>query len=91
MRHALLTAALLAAPRAAWACPVCFGQSDSPLAKATNIGIIVMLGVVAAVLAGFAAFIVHLNRRARLFADGVNPTVVGQSSLSSSTPQEGTA
>ena len=29
-------AALLAVPRAAFACPVCFGQSDSPLASATN-------------------------------------------------------
>ena len=37
-------ALLLAAPRAALACPVCFGQSDSPLAVATNMGIIVMLG-----------------------------------------------
>ena len=33
-------------------------------------GIIVMLGVVGSVLAGFAAFIVHLNRRAKLAASG---------------------
>jgi len=92
MRRALWTAILVAAPRAAWACPVCFGQSDSPLAKATNLGIIVMLGVVAAVLSGFAAFIVHLNRRARLVQDGgIDPTAVGPSRLSTTTPQEGTA
>ena len=68
MRHAMLTAVLLAVARPALACPVCFGQSDSPLANAMNLGILVMLGVIVAVLAGFASFIVHLNRRARLVA-----------------------
>ena len=72
----MLLALLLAAPRAAYACPVCFGANDSPLAWAVNVGVFVMLGVVAAVLAGFAAFIVYLARRARRFE---------------STPQEGTA
>ena len=86
MRRALFTAALVVAPRAAWACPVCFGQSDSPLANATNLGIIAMLVVVAGVLSCFAAFIVHLNRRARLVADGVAPTTV-----EAPTPQEGIA
>jgi hypothetical protein len=92
MRRGMFTVMLLAAPRAALACPVCFGQSDSPLANATNLGILAMLGVVAAVLSGFAAFIVHLNRRARLVADGgVGPTDVGHSHLSTTTPQEGPA
>jgi hypothetical protein len=92
MRRVIFTAILLAAPRAAWACPVCFGQSDSPLASATRIGIIAMLGVVVAVLSGFAAFIVHLNRRARLVAAGeTGPPEGGPSRLSSSTPQEGIA
>jgi hypothetical protein len=66
MRRTLVTLALLLAPRAALACPVCFGQSDSPLAKAMNLGILAMLAVVAAVLASFAAFFVYLTRRARL-------------------------
>ena len=48
------------------ACPVCFGQNDSPMAWAMNTGIIFMLVVVAGVLAGFASFIIHLVRRARL-------------------------
>ena len=47
MRKTILTLGLLAAPRAALACPVCFGNSDSPLAIATNMGIIAMLVVVA--------------------------------------------
>lgn len=65
MRKILWTTALVAAaPRAALACPVCFGQSDSPMAYATNMGIVVMLGITGGVLAGFGGFIVHLVRKA---------------------------
>ena len=66
---ALLTALILAVPRAALACPVCFGQSDAPMAQGVNMGVYFLLGVVVAVLAGFAAFFVYLARRARMFAD----------------------
>ena len=59
---------LFAAPRVALACPVCFGQSDSPMAIATNMGIIVMLVVVAGVLSAFASFFIYLMRRARIVA-----------------------
>jgi hypothetical protein len=89
IRRIITTALIVGVPRAALACPVCFGQTDSPLASATNMGIIVMLGIVGGVLTGFAAFIVHLNRRARLAASDAAPVAVGQ--LSSSTPQEGIA
>jgi hypothetical protein len=65
----LLAALILAVPRAALACPVCFGQSDSPMAQGVNMGIFFLLGVIGVVLAGFAAFIVYLARRARMFAD----------------------
>jgi hypothetical protein len=65
----IVTVAVLAAPRAALACPVCFGRSDSPLALATNLGVMAMLLVVVAVLGGFAAFFVYLARRARTMAD----------------------
>jgi hypothetical protein len=68
MRTTLLTLLLLMAPRLALACPVCFGRSDSPLAKAANMGIFFMLGVVAVMLSAFAAFFVYLSRRARLAA-----------------------
>lgn len=64
-----IVASLIAAmPRPALACPVCFGQSDSPMANATNLGIMAMLVVVAGMLLSFAAFFIHLNRRARLVA-----------------------
>jgi hypothetical protein len=91
-RRLLFAVVVLAVPRAAWACPVCFGASDSPLANATNMGIIMMLGVVAVMLGSFAAFFVHLNRRARLFADaGAQPTGAARTRLSTKNPQEGTA
>ena len=89
IRRIFTTALILGVPRAALACPVCFGQSDWPLASATNMGIIAMLGIIGAVLTGFATFFVHLMRRARL-ADGLDRRVA-PSQLSSTTPQEGIA
>jgi hypothetical protein len=64
----------LAVPRLALACPVCFGQNDSPLAAAMNNGIVLMLGVIVAVLAAFASFFIYLMRRARLVAQHVEET-----------------
>jgi hypothetical protein len=69
MRNTFITLFVLAMPRAALACPVCFGQNDSPMAKAANLSIVAMLVVVAGVLAGFASFFIHLMRRARLATD----------------------
>ncbi len=80
---------LVAFPRAVLACPVCFGQSDSPLAKAINMGVIMMLGVVAAMLGSFAAFFIYLNRRANQAAAG--SAEAERHRLSSTHPQEGTA
>jgi hypothetical protein len=59
---------MIAAPRIALACPVCFGQSDSPLAKGVNMGVLFLLGTITAVLVGFASFMIYLARRARVFA-----------------------
>ena len=50
----------------ALSCPVCFGQSDSPMASAANLSILVMLVIVAGMIAAFATFFVYLMRRARL-------------------------
>ena len=66
MKTPMLASLALLAPRAAPACSVCFGQSDSPMAQATNMGIFLMLGVVAVVLGSFATFFIYLYRRARL-------------------------
>jgi len=64
----LVCCLIVTAPRAAMACPVCFGQNDSPMAIATNMGIIAMLVVVVGVLGAFASFFIYLMRRAKLVA-----------------------
>ena len=66
--RSIATTALVAVPRAALACPVCFGQSDSPLAKGVNMGVLFLLGTITAVLIGFASFMIYLARRAKVFA-----------------------
>jgi len=65
----------LGLPRVALACPVCFGASDSPMALGVNMGIYVLLGVTAAVLAGFASFFIYLMRRARAIATEASGTM----------------
>jgi hypothetical protein len=69
MRKTLLTIGLLAAPRAAFACPVCFGDNDSPMAVAMNMGILFMLIIVAGILGAFGSFFIYLVRRARRVAE----------------------
>ena len=65
MRIALITTLLLAASKLALACPVCFGENDSPMAQAMNSGILLMLAVVAGMLTAFASFFIYLIRRAK--------------------------
>jgi hypothetical protein len=73
VRVFVLSCLFAAAPRIALACPVCFGNSDSPMAIATNMGILAMLVVVAGVLVGFASFFIYLMRRAKLAHDASGP------------------
>ena len=61
-------AVMLGVPRTALACPVCFGNSEAPMAIATNTGIIFMLVIVGAVLCAFASFFIYLMRRAKRVA-----------------------
>ena len=51
------------------ACPVCFGDSNEPMAIATNYGIWFMLGIVGAMLSAFATFFIYLIRRAKVLRD----------------------
>jgi hypothetical protein len=67
-RVLLAVAVLSVVPRAALACPVCFGDNDSPMALAMNLGILAMLAVVVGVLGAFASFFIYLIRRQRLAA-----------------------
>jgi hypothetical protein len=94
MRTLVCTAIVLGAPRVALACPVCFGQNDSPMANAMNAGILFMLGVVAMILVGFGSFIYYLSRRASLIDVPGSSTIRDQVEAAPyvrSHPQEGTA
>ncbi len=65
-RWLLLALALHPAPL--WACAACYGQSDSPLAKGMNWGILSLLVVIVTVLGGIAGFAVYMARRAASFS-----------------------
>jgi len=86
MRRLLLTVLVLAVPRAALACPVCFGQSDSPMAWGTKAGVFFMLGVTVSVLAAFAGFFIYLMRRAKLTPESENSGDPGQYVLRAAGP-----
>jgi hypothetical protein len=58
------------------------------MALGTNMAVFFMLGVTVSVLAGFAAFIFYLMRRATLVADGPDSAA---HELRRSDPQEGSA
>jgi len=51
------------------ACPMCFGAEETTMINGTQIGVLVMLGVLFAVQAAFVGFFVYLRRRARRMAD----------------------
>ena len=63
-RLPVCTAAMLALPRLASACPVCFGASDGPMLRGSNVGILVLLLVTLAMLVAFGAFFRMLATRA---------------------------
>ena len=62
---AVLTTAL-ATPPVSWACPVCFGDPNSPMAIGAGWGILLLLGVTASVLCAFAGFFLYLMKRSRV-------------------------
>ena len=59
----LAAAAWLLLPMNALACSVCFGRSDSALAKGMNMGIFTLLAVIVMVLAAISSFFVYMARR----------------------------
>ena len=86
VRSTLITLAFYAVPRVALACPVCFGQSDSPMAWGAKMGIFFMLGLTVSVLAAFACFFIYLMRRAKLTADSLSSGDTGQFVLRAAGP-----
>jgi hypothetical protein len=81
----------LAVPRIVFACPVCFGQSDSPMASATNAGIWLMLSVVAVMLSGFASFFIYLSRRMKRLQRLAESGVSSARTVRAEVASEGTA
>ena len=59
----LVTAGVLLAPHASFACAACYGQSDSPMAQGMNWGILSLLAIVAMVLGGVGTFFVFLAKK----------------------------
>jgi hypothetical protein len=67
MKIALATIVMLAIPGLALACPVCFGNADSPQTKAAQAGILALLAVTVVMLASIAGFFfIYLRRRIRM-------------------------
>ncbi len=63
---AIVAAAVLCGGKAAHACSTCYGDPDSPMVKGALMGVYVMVGVVAFVLAGIAGtgiFWIHRSRQ----------------------------
>jgi heme/copper-type cytochrome/quinol oxidase subunit 2 len=51
-------------PHLVRACAACYGQSDAPMARGMNWGIMSLLAIIGLVLMGVAGFFVYLTRRA---------------------------
>ena len=71
----------LTAPHTASACSVCFGDPDSPWAKALGWGILVLLGIVTAVLGGIVAFFIHVAKRSRVLSQLTTQELATQEKL----------
>jgi hypothetical protein len=70
VRILLTTVALVGAPSLALACPVCFGNPNSPQTKGMQAGILALLIVTVAMLTAFGGFFfIYLRRRIRMFEE----------------------
>ena len=56
---------LLLAPQVLSACPVCYGDPNSPMTKSSDNAVLFMLGVIGFVQVGFVGLFVTFWRRAR--------------------------
>jgi hypothetical protein len=74
-RSIVTAAVVLLIPRAAAACPVCFGADDGPILQGSNMGILALLVVTVAVLCAFGGFFFALARRAARAIPESSPTV----------------
>ena len=51
------------------ACPLCFGAEETGLVNGTQLGMLVLLGIILVVQGAFAGFFIYLRRRAKRIAD----------------------
>jgi hypothetical protein len=69
-RTALTTVVFLGLANPVLACPVCFGNPNSPQMKGAQAGILALLLVTLSVLGAFAGFFfIYLRRRIRMFEE----------------------
>ena len=61
-----LMAVWLMTPRLTWACPVCLGDPNSPMAIGASWGVLVLLGIIAGMFSALAGFFLYLMKRSRL-------------------------
>ena len=65
LQRAMAALVAFIVPIAANACPVCFGDPNSPMAKGTSNGVMFLLGIVGFVQLGFVALFFSFWRRAQ--------------------------
>lgn len=70
MRVALATVVLVALPKIALACPVCFGDPNSAQTRGAQAGLLALLVVTVGMLSSIAGFFfIYLRRRIRMFEE----------------------
>jgi len=71
VRRAIATAAavLVGGGSSVLACPLCFGAAETPMIEASNMGVLVLLGVILGLQAAFVGFFLYLRKRAKHIAD----------------------
>jgi hypothetical protein len=71
IRLALTTAAavVIGGRSTVFACPVCFGASETSIIDGTRLGILVLLAITLAVQGAFVGFFFYLRHRAKHIAD----------------------
>jgi hypothetical protein len=64
-RAVVIAVVLIGVAVAASACPVCYGNQQTPLTKSASNGILFLLGIVGSVQVGFVAVFISFWRRTK--------------------------
>jgi len=68
----VLALLLSTVPTELWACPTCLSNSNSPLVKAANVGVLFLLGVISTLLVAFGSLFIVWFRRAQRLDEAAN-------------------